>query len=118
MENTIADFRSDTVTKPTKEMLDAMNKAPIGDDVLGDDPTVNRLERLAAEMFGMEAGLFCPSGTMTNQIAINVHCRPGEELICSPLSHIYNYERGGIAAVASIFPQVVQNHADGTFCLN
>ena len=97
MKNTISDFRSDTVTKPSKEMLDAMNKAPIGDDVLGDDPTVKRLERIAAEMFGMEAGLFCPSGTMTNQIAINVHCRPGEELICSPLSHIYNYEGGGVA---------------------
>jgi len=97
MKNTISDFRSDTVTKPSKEMLDAMNKAPIGDDVLGDDPTVKRLERIASEMFGMEAGLFCPSGTMTNQIAINVHCRPGEELICSPLSHIYNYEGGGVA---------------------
>ncbi len=97
MENTRADFRSDTVTKPTKEMLDAMTKAPIGDDVLGDDPTVKRLESIASEMFGMEAGLFCPSGTMTNQIAINVHCRPGEELICSPLSHIYNYEGGGVA---------------------
>jgi threonine aldolase len=97
MENTTADFRSDTVTKPTKDMLDAMTKAPIGDDVLGDDPTVKRLESIASEMFGMESGLFCPSGTMTNQIAINVHCRPGEELICSPLSHIYNYEGGGVA---------------------
>ena len=73
MENTTADFRSDTVTKPTKDMLDAMTKAPIGDDVLGDDPTVKRLESIASEMFGMESGLFCPSGTMTNQIAINVH---------------------------------------------
>ncbi|CAI8382865.1 MAG: L-allo-threonine aldolase [Owenweeksia sp. TMED14] len=97
MENTIADFRSDTVTRPTKKMLEAMFQASIGDDVLGDDPTVKKLESIASEMFGMEAGLFCPSGTMTNQIAINVHCRPGEELICSPLSHIYNYEGGGVA---------------------
>ena len=92
-----ADFRSDTVTRPTAAMLDAMQTAPVGDDVLGDDPTVKKLESLAAERFGMESGLFCPSGTMTNQIAINVHTRPGDELICSPLAHIYNYEGGGVA---------------------
>ena len=97
MKNSIADFRSDTVTRPSKGMLNAMQKALIGDDVLGDDPTVKYLESMASEIFGMEAGLFCPSGTMTNQIAINVHCNPGEELICSPLSHIYNYEGGGVA---------------------
>ena len=97
MKNSIADFRSDTVTRPSKGMLNAMQKALIGDDVLGDDPTVKYLESMASEIFGMEAGLFCPSGTMTNQIAINVHCKPGEELICSPLSHIYNYEGGGVA---------------------
>jgi threonine aldolase len=97
MKNSIADFRSDTVTKPSKAMLTAMRNAPIGDDVLGDDPSVKYLENMASEIFGMEAGLFCPSGTMTNQIAINVHCNPGEELICSPLSHIYNYEGGGVA---------------------
>ena len=97
MKNSIADFRSDTVTRPSKGMLNAMQEAPIGDDVLGDDPTVKYLESMASEIFGMEAGLFCPSGTMTNQIAINVHCNPGEELICSPLSHIYNYEGGGVA---------------------
>jgi len=92
-----ADFRSDTVTRPTPGMLAAMHAAPVGDDVLGDDPTVKALEASTAERFGQEAGLFCPSGTMTNQIAINVHCRPGDEVICSPLAHIYNYEGGGVA---------------------
>lgn len=91
------DFRSDTVTKPTAGMLEAMMTAKVGDDVFGEDPTVNRLESMAAEMFGMEAGLFCPSGTMTNQIAIKVHTQPGDEVICDFLSHIYQYEGGGIA---------------------
>lgn len=91
------DFRSDTVTRPTKAMREAMMQAPLGDDVFGDDPTINRLEAKAAEMFGKEAALFAPSGTMTNQIAINVHTRPGDEVICDNLSHIYNYEGGGIA---------------------
>lgn len=91
------DFRSDTVTRPTKEMFEAMNSAELGDDVFGDDPTVNALEQLAAKRFGMEKALFCPSGTMTNQIAIKVHTNPGDEVICDQLSHIYNYEGGGIA---------------------
>lgn len=91
------DFRSDTVTKPTKGMLDAMMKAEVGDDVFGDDPTVNALQEKAAEMFGMESALFCASGTMTNQIAINVHTRPGDEVICEKNSHVYLYEGGGIA---------------------
>ncbi|MFM6959641.1 MAG: threonine aldolase family protein, partial [Schleiferiaceae bacterium] len=92
-----ADFRSDTVTRPTEGMLRAMASAPVGDDVLGDDPTVQRLEAVLAERFGTEAGLFCPSGTMTNQIAVKVHTRPGDELICSKLAHVYNYEGGGLA---------------------
>jgi len=91
------DLRSDTVTKPTKEMLNAMMNARVGDDVFGEDPTVNQLEGMLAEMFGMEAGIFCPSGTMTNQIAIKVHTQPGQEVICERLSHIYQYEGGGIA---------------------
>lgn len=90
------DLRSDTVTKPTQEMLEFMMKAEVGDDVFGDDPTVNKLERFGAEMFGKEAGLYCVSGTQTNQIAINVHCRPGDEIICHEESHIYRYEGGGI----------------------
>ncbi|MFY7840292.1 MAG: threonine aldolase family protein [Lacibacter sp.] len=91
------DLRSDTVTKPTKAMQEAMWTAPVGDDVFGEDPTVNKLEETAANMFGMEAGLFCPSGTMTNQIAIKMHTQPGDEVICDELSHVYQYEGGGIA---------------------
>ncbi len=97
MNRPTADFRSDTVTRPTEGMLRAMAAAPVGDDVLGDDPTVQQLESTLAERFGMEAGLFCPSGTMTNQIAVKVHTRPGDELICSKLAHVYNYEGGGLA---------------------
>lgn len=91
------DFRSDTVTKPTAEMKAAMFDAPVGDDVFGDDPTVNSLEEKAAELFGMEAALFCPSGTMTNQLAMRVHTNPGDEIICDELSHVYLYEGGGIS---------------------
>lgn len=91
------DFRSDTFTKPSSAMLKAMMDAPVGDDVFGEDPTVNKLEQIASEMFGMEAALFCPSGTMANQIAIKVHTQPGEEVICDSLAHIYQYEAGGIA---------------------
>lgn len=92
----LIDFRSDTVTKPTDGMRAAMFEAPLGDDVFGDDPTVNLLQQKAAELFGMEAALFCASGTMTNQLAIKVHTRPGDEVICDELSHVYLYEGGGI----------------------
>ncbi len=91
------DFRSDTVTRPTPEMLKAMFAAQVGDDVLGDDPTVKALETKVAVMFGMEAALFCASGTMANQIAIKAHTQPGDEVICNKLSHVYYYEGGGIA---------------------
>lgn len=91
------DFRSDTFTKPTPEMLESMCTAEVGDDVFQEDPTVNKLEDLVAAKFGMEKGLFCPSGTMTNQIAIKVHTQPGNEVICDRLSHVYIYEAGGIA---------------------
>lgn len=93
----IVDFRSDTVTKPGKEMLDTMMRAKVGDDVFGEDPSINELEHLAATLFGMEAALFCPSGTMTNQIAIKYHTQPGDEVICEESSHVYQYEGGGIA---------------------
>lgn len=93
----IIDLRSDTVTKPTQDMLDAMIQARVGDDVFGEDSTVNLLQEKSASLFGHEAGLFCPSGTMTNQIAIQVHTSPGDEVICHENSHVYNYEGGGIA---------------------
>jgi threonine aldolase len=93
----IIDFRSDTVTKPTPQMLDAMLKAEVGDDVFREDPTVNRLEKKMASMFNMESALWCASGTMSNQVAIASHTRPGDEVICEQESHVYYYEGGGIA---------------------
>lgn len=93
----IIDFRSDTVTKPTPGMLEAMLTAKVGDDVFNEDPSINELEQMSADMFGMESGLFCPSGTMTNQIAIKCHTQPGDEVICDESSHVYQYEGGGIA---------------------
>ena len=93
----VIDFRSDTVTKPTAGMLNAMMTAKVGDDVFGEDASINELEQLAADMFGMESGLFCPSGTMTNQIAIRCHTQPGDEVICDESAHVYQYEGGGIA---------------------
>lgn len=94
----VIDLRSDTVTRPTPGMKEVMFSAPIGDDVFGEDPTVNSLEEKIAKLFGMEAALFCPSGTMTNQIAIRLHTGPQREVICHQHSHIYLYEGGGIMA--------------------
>ena len=91
------DLRSDTVTRPTPVMLDAMMHAEVGDDVFGEDPAVNQLEQMAAELFGMEAALYSPSGTMSNQIGIKCHTQPGDEVICERTSHVYIYEGGGIA---------------------
>src|ERR1700712_1182478 len=94
----MTELRSDTFTKPSPAMLEAMFKAQVGDDVFGEDPTINKLERMTADMFGMEAAIFCPSGTMTNQIGIKVHTRQSEEVICEEMSHVYIYEGGGIAS--------------------
>jgi threonine aldolase len=88
---------SDTVTLPSKEMMQAMMNAPLGDDVFGADPSINELQNYTAELFGMEAALFCPSGTMTNQIAIKVHTQPLDEMICDHYSHVYQYESSGFA---------------------
>ena len=94
------DLRSDTVTRPTPAMRAGMLPAEVGDDVFGEDPTVNALEARVAELFGSEAGLFCPSGTMANQIAVNIHTRPGDEIICDDGTHIYRYEGGGTMATS------------------
>jgi threonine aldolase len=93
----LVDLRSDTMTKPTPAMLDAMMKAEVGDDVFGEDPSINKLEAMAAEMFGMEAALYSPTGTMSNQIGIKVHTQPGDEVLCDKTAHVYQYEGGGIA---------------------
>ena len=103
----IIDLRSDTVTKPTKAMLDAMLNAEVGDDVFNEEPTVNALEKKIATLFGKEAGLFCPSGTMTNQIAIKVHTQPGDELLCDATAHIYNYEGGGISSNSGVQAKLI-----------
>lgn len=104
----LIDYRSDTVTRPTPGMKAAMNAAPVGDDVFGEDPSINALEAKSAALFGKEAGLFCPSGTMTNQIAIRVHTRPGDEVICDWTAHIYQYEGGGIAANSGASVRLLQ----------
>jgi threonine aldolase len=103
----IIDLRSDTVTKPSSAMLKAMMEAPVGDDVFSEDPTVLSLEEKSAKLFNKEAALFCPSGTMTNQIAIKCHTQPGDELICDVNSHIYNYEGGGISFNSGVQAKLV-----------
>src|SRR5215211_8136165 len=112
------DLRSDTVTKPTPEMREAMAEAEVGDDVYRDDPTVNKLEGLAAEMLGKEAALFVPSGTMGNLIALLVHCQRGDEVIVGNQSHIYLNEAGGMSALGGIQPCPIQNQMDGTLALD
>ena len=112
------DLRSDTVTKPTPEMRAAMAEAEVGDDVYRDDPTVNRLEELAAEMLGKEAALFVPSGTMGNLLALLVHCQRGDEVIVGNRSHIYLNEAGGMSALGGIQPCPIPNQPDGTLALD
>jgi len=110
MSKKIVDLRSDTLTKPTAEMLQAMMTAKVGDDVFGDDPTVNALQEKIARIFGMEDALFCPSGTMTNQIAMRINTRPQDEVICHEFSHVYLYEGGGMAYNSMISPKLL--HGD------
>lgn len=112
------DLRSDTVTKPTPEMREAMAAAKVGDDVYRDDPTVNRLEELAAQMFGKEAAIFVPSGTMGNLIALLVHCQRGDEAIVGDQSHIFLNEAGGMSALGGIQPRALPNQKDGTLALD
>ena len=111
------DLRSDTVTKPSPGMREAMARAEVGDDVFGDDPTVNRLQEVCAERFGMEAGLFFPSGTQSNCAALMAHCQRGEEVIVGQDAHTFHYEAGGMAVLGSIQPQPLNNRPDGTLDL-
>ncbi len=111
------DFRSDTVTQPTPEMRRAMAEAQVGDDVYGEDPTVNRLQAQAAAMLGKEAGLFVPSGTMGNLAAILAHCGRGDEIILGQQAHTFLYEAGGIAALGGVHPHTIPNQPDGTLAL-
>lgn len=104
------DLRSDTVTKPTSEMLDAMMSAQVGDDVFGDDPSVNALQEKVAKLFGMEGALFCPSGTMANQIALRISTQPQDEVICDKRSHIYLYEGGGLAYNSMLSPKLLDGN--------
>src|SRR5204863_4799373 len=114
---TMIDLRSDTVTRPSAGMREAMARAEVGDDVFGDDPTVNRLQEHAASLFGFEAALLSPSGTQSNLAALMSHCQRGEEVILGAEAHSYRYEAGGLAVLGSIQPQVVPNRPDGTLDL-
>lgn len=110
----VVELRSDTMTRPTPAMRRAMAEAEVGDDVFGEDPTVNRLEALAAERLGKEAALFVASGTMANLVSIMAHCGRGDEMILGHLAHTFFYEQGGAAAVAAVHPRTVANRPDGT----
>jgi threonine aldolase len=111
------DLRSDTVTRPSAAMRAAMNAAPVGDDVYGDDPTVNRLQEYTADLFGYEAALFAPSGTQSNLLALLVHCGRGDEYLVGQEAHTYRYEGGGAAVLGSIQPQPIANQPDGSIAL-
>ncbi len=114
----LIDLRSDTVTKPTPEMREAMAKAEVGDDVYGDDPTVNRLQEMAAEMMAKEAGLFVPSGTMGNLSALLAHCQRGDEVIIGQRNHSFLYEAGGMSVLGGISSFQLKNQADGSLLLS
>ncbi len=114
----IIDLRSDTVTQPTQEMRDAMARAEVGDDVYGEDPTINRLQEMSAERMGKEAALFVPSGSMGNLAALLAHCQRGDEVILGELSHPYFYEGGSMAALGGIQPRPLRNQPDGTLLLS
>ena len=113
----IIDLRSDTVTLPTPEMREAMYRAEVGDDVYGEDPTVNRLEEMAAERLGKEAALFVVSGTMGNLVALLTHCGRGDEIILGHRSHTFLFEQGGMASLGGIIPHTIPNQPDGTLRL-
>ena len=114
---TVIDLRSDTVTQPSQGMRDAMASAPLGDDVYGEDPTVNRLESWLAGRLGFDAALFVPTGTMSNLLGLMAHCERGDEYIVGQQAHTYKYEGGGAAVLGSIQPQPLDNQADGSLDL-
>jgi threonine aldolase len=111
------DLRSDTVSQPTREMRQAMAEAQVGDDVFGDDPTVNRLQEMSASLLGKEAALFMPSGTMANLAAVLTHCGRGDEVILGNKSHTFLYEAGGISALGGVHSCQVPNQPDGTMLI-
>ena len=113
----IVDLRSDTVTQPTPEMREVMSNAVVGDDVYGEDPTVNRLQEIAANMLGKEAGLFIPSGTMGNLLAMLAHCQRGDEVILGNKAHTFLYEAGGISALGGVHSCQLPNQPDGSMLL-
>jgi len=115
---TVIDLRSDTVTQPTAGMREAMASAPLGDDVYGEDPTVNKLESWLAQRLGFAAALFVPTGTMSNLLGLMAHCERGEEYIVGQQAHTYKYEGGGAAVLGSIQPQPLDNQPDGSLDLN
>lgn len=117
-EKQVIDLRSDTVTKPTAAMREAMAAAEVGDDVYGEDPTVNQLEAIVAEMLGMEAAVFVASGTMGNLISVLSHCGRGDEMILGDYAHIFRAEQGGAAALGGVHPHTVRNQPDGTLDLD
>ncbi|ASM52085.1 threonine aldolase [Pseudoalteromonas espejiana DSM 9414] len=112
------DFRSDTVTQPSKAMRDVMHNAPVGDDVYGDDPSVNQLESYACERFNFDGALYCSSGTQANLLALMAHCERGDEYICGQNAHNYKFEGGGAAVLGSIQPQPIENEKNGSLCFN
>lgn len=105
----IIDLRSDAVSKPSKEMIEVMMSAKVGDDVFGDDPSITELENYSADLFGKEAGLFCPSGIMCNQVALKIHTPAGKKFLCNEFSHLYYYETGGPAYLAGAIPHLVKH---------
>src|SRR5437773_1973618 len=108
MPDTVIDLRSDTVTRPTAAMRAAIQAADVGDDVFGEDPTVNRLQEKVAALLGKEAALFVPSGTMSNQICVKAHTQPGDELLCEATCHIYQYEAGGPAVLSGVMCRTLE----------
>ena len=114
----IVDLRSDTVTHPTQAMRDAMAKAEVGDDVFGEDPTINRLQEMAAERMGKEAALFVPSGTMGNLSAVLAHCGRGDEALMGHMGHTFLFEVGGMSALGGVFAHTLPNQPDGSLKLD